>query len=103
MYPRTEKELTTSCVEWVVGEEKFFNPQDALNAAQIALGAANRPFYDEKARREKEFQSDLFDALGLTDNPYRMGLYKRAYQIGFQDGGWYSVYEAAEDLAEIFQ
>jgi hypothetical protein len=57
-------------------------------------------FNTENARIEEEFRKDLFNDLGITNNPKRDLLYAKAYERG-HSSGYSEIADIAEDLVQL--
>ena len=56
----------------------------------------------EESRLYEEFKSDLFEDLGITDNPKREKLFSLAWEIG-RSTGYSDVYSVACGLVELIR
>lgn len=56
----------------------------------------------EESRLDAEFKSDLFEDLGITDNPKRELLFRLAWGMGHSHG-YSDVYSIACDLVELIR
>lgn len=58
---------------------------------------------NQKVRdRMEEFKNDLFEELGITNNPKREKLFNKAWEHGHAYG-FYEVYNVACDLVELIE
>lgn len=64
--------------------------------------AAFQAYQNETARLLNEFESDLFEYLGIRDNPKRDLLFSKAWDIGHAHG-YGEVLSYAEDLVELIE
>jgi hypothetical protein len=62
----------------------------------------NKEFHDANTRLELEFKKDLFEELGITNNPKAEKLYNYAWDLG-HSAGYHEVYSYAQDLLELIQ
>lgn len=61
---------------------------------------AIKPYRDEKSALHDEFLRDLFEDLGITDNPKKDLLFSKAWDYG-HSGGYSDVYNHACDLVDL--
>lgn len=115
-YPSREAFATTfwyckgECVAKKVGEGEieYLNPSyrslEALTKEKVmdddAYLAARRAYGERASALVEEFKRDLFDELGIADNPRRDKLYSVAYDKGHAHG-FSEVYSEAQSLVEL--
>ena len=56
----------------------------------------------DNARLEEEFKRDLFEDLGITNNPKAEKLYSKAWELG-HSAGYSEIYLDAQDLVELIE
>lgn len=54
----------------------------------------------EEMRRHRQFKFDLFEELGISDNPKAELLFSKAWDRGHSDG-YYAVFNVAVDLMDL--
>jgi hypothetical protein len=59
-------------------------------------------FREGEREVEREFKKDLFEKLGIEDNPKKDKLYDKAYEMG-HSGGFTEIYNYAVDLVELIE
>lgn len=57
-------------------------------------------YNNEKAKLHNEFKLDLFEELGITDNPKREKLFEKAWENS-RSAGLYAVLNEAEELVDL--
>lgn len=106
-YPNKKDFMTTyyykggECIETVQGYgpdkngfviERSVNELDYKNARTIYKNAEYSAY--------TKFKNDLFNELGIENNPKRELLFSKAWEMG-HSSGYYSVFEHAEDLVDL--
>ena len=66
------------------------------------FAAARDAYWAEQAKLEAEFVADLYEELGIADNPKAHMLYTKAYERGHSNGH-YEVYQVACDLVDLIR
>ena len=66
------------------------------------LAAARNAYWAEQAKLEEEFVADLYEELGIADNPKAHMLYTKAYERGHSNGHS-EVYQVACDLVDLIR
>lgn len=61
---------------------------------------AIKPYKDEQSALNNEFERDLFEDLGITDNPKKDLLFSKAWDYG-HSGGFSDVYNHARELVDL--
>lgn len=69
---------------------------------RVAQKSHQAEYRVEESRLDTEFKSDLFEDLGITDNPRREKLFSLAWEIGHSIG-YSEVYRVACDLVELIR
>lgn len=67
-----------------------------------AYRAQSRLFNEEKSRLYKEFQQDLFEDYGVSDNPKRFKCFALAWELG-HSSGYSEVHGVFGDLVELIK
>lgn len=57
-------------------------------------------YHNEKAELLEQFKKDLFEDLGIQNNPKRHLLYDKAWDRG-HSSGLYEIFSCAQDLVEL--
>jgi hypothetical protein len=61
-----------------------------------------KQYNEEQTKLYNEFKQDLFEELGITDNPKREKLFEKAWEKGHSDG-YNSVLSEAESLVDLIK
>ena len=69
-------------------------------ASRIENPAVYYAYYEQQNALEDKFKADLFDDLGITDNPKANLLYAKAWEFG-HSSGYSEVYSYACDLVDL--
>ena len=72
--------------------------QEVLN--EDAYKAHRKEYYDERNKLYQEFQNDLFEAYGMSDNPKRFLLLKKVEDLR---DSYSEVYDLFGDLVELIE
>lgn len=59
-----------------------------------------KAYLAEEARIYEQFKQDLFNDLGIEDNPKRELLFSKAWERG-HSAGYHEVYSVAQDLVDL--
>ena len=62
----------------------------------------NKAYWEDQRRFTEQFKKDLFEELGITNNPKAEKLYSISYDLG-HSSGFSEVYNYAQDLVELIQ
>ena len=72
--------------------------QEVLN--EDAYKAHRKEYYDERNKLYQEFQNDLFEAYGMSDNPKRFLLLKKVEDLR---DSYSEIYDLFGDLVELIE
>lgn len=86
-YPMDELKVLQAMKKTVESDDAFF-------------AAAIKPYRDEQARLHTEFEKDLYEDLGIEDNPKKEKLFTKAWEFG-HSSGYSEVYNYACDLVDL--
>ena len=79
-------DFETDVIEVIFDEEKY-------NSELVK-------YYKESLNLEKKFKQDLFDDLGISDNPKKDMLYSKAFEHGYS-ADFSEIYFYASDLVDL--
>lgn len=69
---------------------------------ESSFNDAIKPYLDERVALHIEFKKDLYEDLGIEDNPKKEKLFEKAWELG-HSGGYSEVYNYACDLVDLIE
>lgn len=104
-YPTAPKPICDHCGEKHKERQRFCGEcgKELNFQSKIDTYMKQRKEYrKEESRLDDLFQSDLFDDLGISENPKKDKLFSMAYERG-HSGGMEEVYAYASELVELIE
>ena len=104
VYDKGEVLHCGTCIHQPVSKLKEVYPNAVIQEVldEDAYKAKRKQYSDESAKLYKEFQNDLFEDYGVSDNPKRFKCFDLAWEHG-HSSGLEEVYNYFGDFVELIQ